>query len=415
MADNQNADRTFAIVKPDALTPFKYQQIDALIKLNEFETTRQKLVWLTEEQAAALFPERAAEADGRAWLEYITCAPCLAMELAKPDAPLFWQLTMGTEVPGDGGARDGDSIRGILAIDRIRNAVDGSQEPEDAARQLKLVFSDAVPALPYDNFLMERADDANSTLALLKPDVSASEQAVARIIGRAVARGYTIKSRVDIALSRAQAAAFYAEYEGMALFDELVAFMASGPVIALLLEGDDVIRGWRTMIGPADPVLAQKQAPQSIRALLGTGGWRNAVHGSDSPAAAQREIGFFFFPRIQPEGSSNESTPSAGSCPLSPDDKKKKKKQQKKRRNKRKQAVTANMGGAAADATATGGASDDSDDEPDSAGVPEPAPEAQSAPITEATVKPATEAIDEPAHAADAAPDAEMPEAEACL
>ncbi|KAJ1848930.1 hypothetical protein LPJ70_000759, partial [Coemansia sp. RSA 2708] len=278
MADDGSGNRTFALVKPDALTPFKFQQIDALVKLNEFETVRQKLVWLTEAQAGALFPERAADDDRSEWLQYITSAPSLALELAKPDAPLFWQLTMGADDPTDG-ARDSDSIRGILAVDRIRNAVDGSQEPEDATRQLELAFSDAVPALPYDNFLMQRADDAHATLALIKPDISRNEQAVGTVIGRAVARGYTVKDRVELTLSRAQAAAFYAEHEGKAFFDDLVGFMSSGPVIALLLEGDDVIRGWRMMIGPTDANAARQQMPMSLRALVGTDGRRNGVHG----------------------------------------------------------------------------------------------------------------------------------------
>ncbi|KAJ2371620.1 hypothetical protein H4S02_009488, partial [Coemansia sp. RSA 2611] len=301
MAEDQSANRTFAIVKPDALTPFKYQQINALIKLNEFEITRQKLVWLDKEQAAALFPDRAAAADRREWLEYITCAPCLALELAKTDAPLFWQLTMGAEDPNDVGGRDSDSIRGIIATDRIRNAVDGSQEPEDAVKQLQLAFSDDIPALPYDDFLMQRADEARSTLALVKPDVAHNAAAVASIIGRITARGYAIKDRVEITLSRAQASAFYAEHSGKPFFDGLVAFMSSGPVIALLLEGDDVVRGWRMMVGPTSPAAARQQMPQSIRALLGDEGPRNAVHGSDSAESAQRELGFFFYPRIQPE------------------------------------------------------------------------------------------------------------------
>ncbi|KAJ1996666.1 hypothetical protein H4R26_006110, partial [Coemansia thaxteri] len=122
MSEDQCANRTFAIVKPDALTPFKYQQINALIKLNEFDISRQKLVWLTEEHAVKLFPDHADSPDRREWLDYITCAPCLALELAKPDATLFWQIAMGCEDPHDQGNRDPDSIRGILATDRIRNA-----------------------------------------------------------------------------------------------------------------------------------------------------------------------------------------------------------------------------------------------------------------------------------------------------
>ncbi|KAJ2862802.1 hypothetical protein GGH94_004033 [Coemansia aciculifera] len=377
MGEDQGANRTFAIVKPDALTPFKYQQINALIKLNEFEITRQKLVWLDDEQAAALFPERAAAADRREWLEYITCAPCLALELAKADAPLFWQLTMGAEDPNDVGGRDSDSIRGIIATDRIRNAVDGSQEPEDAVKQLRLAFSEAIPALPYDDFLMQRADDAHCTLALVKPDVAQDEQAVATIIGRITARGYTIKDRVEITLSRAQASAFYAEHSDRPFFEGLVAFMSSGPTVALLLEGDDVVRGWRMMVGPTSPATARQQMPQSIRALLGDDGPRNAVHGSDSAESAQRELGFFFHPRIQAEVEEEPPTPaetavenlsvsvSAVSIADAGSEDKKKKKKKPKRRTKRKQPVTANVDGpVSALANETGALSDDSDDEP---------------------------------------------------
>ncbi|KAJ2451522.1 hypothetical protein EV183_003556 [Coemansia sp. RSA 2336] len=374
-AMDDSANRTFAIVKPDALTPFKFQQIDALIKLNEFEIVRQKLVWLSEDQAASLFPERVSEDDARDWLLYVTSAPSLALELAKPDAPLFWQITMGADDPSTA-TRDADSIRGILATDRVRNAVDGSQEPEDAARQLGLVFSDAVPALPYDNFLMQRADDANATLALVKPDISGNEDAVARVISRILARGYSIKDRVDIQLSRAQAAAFYAHLDGSAEFSELLDFMTSGPVIALHLEGDDVIRGWRMMIGPDDVAAARQQVPLSIRALLGSAGLRNAVYGSESAEAAKRELDFFFSPRIQVEqDQASNSVANDADCKAAEEpaaaagttDDKKKKKKQKKRRNKRKQAVT--VGGTAA-ATANGANSDGSDEEA------EPEPEA---------------------------------------
>ncbi|KAJ1941376.1 hypothetical protein EC988_006777, partial [Linderina pennispora] len=177
MSEDENTNKTFAIVKPDALTPFKYQQIDALIKLNEFEITRQKLVWLTPEQADALFPERSFDQDHAQWVEYITSAPSLALELTKPNATLYWQIAMGSEFSAENDDRDDDSIRGILAIDRIRNAVDGSEEPENAVKQLELVFSDRVPEIPYDNFLMMRAVAAHNTLAMIKPDVSLDKNA----------------------------------------------------------------------------------------------------------------------------------------------------------------------------------------------------------------------------------------------
>ncbi|KAJ2887975.1 hypothetical protein FB639_000953, partial [Coemansia asiatica] len=342
------ANRTFAIVKPDALTPFKYQQIDALIKLNEFQVVRQKLVWLSRELADALFPARAKDPDYQEWIDYITCAPCMALELAKENATLFWQLTMGLDEFDDGPSRDSDSIRGILAIDRLRNAVDGSEEPEDAEKQLALVFSDEVAELPYDNFLMQHSVDAHSTLALIKPDIAQNTDAVALVIRRITGRGYAIRDRVEIHLSRAQAAAFYEEHAGKPFFDDLVAFMSSGPIIALLVEGDDVIRGWRTMIGPTSPEAARAQVPQSIRAMLGADGPRNAVHGSDSVQGAQRELNFFFHPKIQPEPNVEpepepepDPVPAAAANGAADDEEKKKKKKKPKRRNKRKQTVSA--------------------------------------------------------------------------
>ncbi|KAI9502608.1 nucleoside-diphosphate kinase, partial [Coemansia spiralis] len=144
---------------------------------------------------------------------------------------------------------------------------------------------------------MERAEDAHSTLAIIKPDISGNDAAVLQIIKRIVSRGYNIKDRIDITLSQNQAKAFYAEHAAKPFFDDLVAFMTSGPIIALLLEGDDVIRGWRMMIGSIDPDTARKDVPQSIRALLGASSPRNAVHGSDSVQSAQRELFFFFSPR----------------------------------------------------------------------------------------------------------------------
>ncbi|KAJ2758563.1 hypothetical protein H4S06_002643, partial [Coemansia sp. BCRC 34490] len=271
-------------------------------------------------------------------------------------------------------------------------------EPEDAASHLALIFSDKVPSLSYDNFLMERADDAHGTLAIIKPDVAGSEAQVLQITRRITARGYTIKDRVEITLSRAQAQAFYAEHQDKPFFDSLVDFMTSGPVIALSLDGDDVIRGWRMMAGQTDPDEARAQTPQSIRALFGSKCPRNAVHGSDSAESAERELAFFFSPRIQPE----KEIPSAKEEPSSvhteetvtqdddvstqmgenvsavvegdniedeaeastsrPSSGEKKKKKQKKRRNKRKQTVSLNSAGLAADPSSTRDATNASDE-----------------------------------------------------
>ena len=95
---------------------------------------------------------------------------------------------------------------------------------------------------------------------------------------------------------------FYTEHEGKPFFRSLVSFMASGPVLVLVLVGEDAIKRWRALIGPSD---SRKAPPESVRGRFGANAsvrqdhtvypmWLNAVHGSDSVEAAAREIAFFF-------------------------------------------------------------------------------------------------------------------------
>lgn len=129
------------------------------------------------------------------------------------------------------------------------------------------------------------------TLALVKPD------AVHRaddILELAQANGFTILQKTRIQLSQEQASEFYAEHFGKAFFPNLLSFMASGPIVAAVLAKENAVQAWRELLGPTDSNKARASAPSSIRAKFGTDGSRNAAHGSDSPASAQREIRFFF-------------------------------------------------------------------------------------------------------------------------
>jgi nucleoside-diphosphate kinase len=83
----------------------------------------------------------------------------------------------------------------------------------------------------------------------------------------------------------------YGEHAGKPFFEGLVSFITSGPVVAMVLEGENAIAGWRGMMGPTNP----KDAPQgTIRGDFATTIDENVAHGSDSPATAEREIGIFF-------------------------------------------------------------------------------------------------------------------------
>ena len=131
------------------------------------------------------------------------------------------------------------------------------------------------------------------TLSIIKPNAVA-KNAIGAICERLEGVGLTIVAARMLHLSREQASAFYAEHQGKGFFDELVGFMTSGPILAMALQGDDAIARNREIMGATNPANA---APGTIRADFADSFTENAVHGSDAPASAEREIGFFF-----PEG-----------------------------------------------------------------------------------------------------------------
>ena len=128
------------------------------------------------------------------------------------------------------------------------------------------------------------------TLSMIKPNaVSAGN--VGNILARFEKEGLKIAALKMKHLSKREAEAFYAEHKGKPFFDELVTFMSSSPMCALVLEGDNVVEKNRDIMGATNP---EKAAPGTLRALYAKDMTANAVHGSDSPKSATREISFFF-------------------------------------------------------------------------------------------------------------------------
>ena len=128
------------------------------------------------------------------------------------------------------------------------------------------------------------------TLILCKPD-AVSRGLIGEIIARLERRGYVISAMKLMQLDGERARQHYAEHQGKAFFDDLVSFITSGPLVAMAVEGQGVIDGCRQLIGATDPLAA---APGSVRADFAQTIGRNLVHGSDSPASADRELRLFF-------------------------------------------------------------------------------------------------------------------------
>ncbi|MCB1111429.1 MAG: nucleoside-diphosphate kinase [Chlamydiales bacterium] len=128
------------------------------------------------------------------------------------------------------------------------------------------------------------------TLSIIKPDAVGNNN-IGEIIARFEKKGLKIIAAKMTHLSKEQAEGFYAVHKARPFFGELVDFMTTGPVVIMVLEGDDAINKNREIMGATNPAEA---APGTIRADFADSIGENAVHGSDGPETAQTEIAFFF-------------------------------------------------------------------------------------------------------------------------
>ena len=128
------------------------------------------------------------------------------------------------------------------------------------------------------------------TLSILKPDAT-RRNLTGKINDRFESNGLRIVAQKRIHLSEQQAREFYAEHAARPFYNDLVSFMISGPVVVQVLEGEEAIAKNRDIMGATNPANA---APGTIRKDFAESIDANSVHGSDSEAAAAREVAFFF-------------------------------------------------------------------------------------------------------------------------
>jgi len=128
------------------------------------------------------------------------------------------------------------------------------------------------------------------TFAIIKPD-ACKRNIAGKILAKIEEKGFRVIAMKRIAMTRKQAEGFYAVHRGKPFFDSLTDFMSSGPCIVMVLEKENAIAAWRTLMGAtnpanADPGTIRKEFAQSVEA--------NSVHGSDAPETADYEIKYFF-------------------------------------------------------------------------------------------------------------------------
>ena len=128
------------------------------------------------------------------------------------------------------------------------------------------------------------------TLSIIKPD-AVKRHLIGAILARFEQQGFNIAAAKMVQLSREQAEGFYAEHQGKPFFESLVEYMISAPVFVSVLEKENAVQDYRTLMGTTNPETA---AEGTIRRDFALNQRENSVHGSDSPESAAREIAYFF-------------------------------------------------------------------------------------------------------------------------
>jgi nucleoside-diphosphate kinase len=126
--------------------------------------------------------------------------------------------------------------------------------------------------------------------ALIKPD-GVQRGLIGTVVSRLESRGLKVVAMRMLRLDRDIVERYYAEHIGKDFFEDLVSFITSGPVVAMVVEGPDVVSVVRRMVGATD---SKEAAPGTIRGDFGISKQMNIIHASDSPESAQREISIFF-------------------------------------------------------------------------------------------------------------------------
>jgi len=128
------------------------------------------------------------------------------------------------------------------------------------------------------------------TFAMVKPD-GVRRGLVGTVVARLEAKGFRIVGMKLLQIPRDMAERHYGEHEGKPFYQGLVDFITSGPVVAMVVEGENAIAEWRKMMGATNP---KDAVPGTIRGDFASTIDENVAHGSDAPATAEREIGIFF-------------------------------------------------------------------------------------------------------------------------
>lgn len=276
---------TLAVIKPDGMSSKTIGLVlDTLIQ-NRFNIIAVRKVWLNEEQARRLYYTLEHQAWFDKLVKYISSGPVLGIYMARENAIQEWRDLMG---PGNAQRARNEkphTIRAQCGIDSVRNAVHGSDSKDNVEKERAVIFDESVmelalpelvqKALAGDTTVLVPDDDSTlveRTVCIIKPHVvSQGQAAVDAILQVAQFHGFEEIRHEEVHISNETALELLGSHAGDAESKQQVADdLSSAPAAAILLKGFQVIPRWLEILGPESVTEAKIQAPQSIRARLGT-------------------------------------------------------------------------------------------------------------------------------------------------
>ncbi|KAM5152100.1 thioredoxin domain-containing protein 6 isoform 2-T2 [Mantella aurantiaca] len=284
---------TVAIIKPDAVAHGKADEIIMKIQEAGFEILANEEKTMTESEARDFYQHREGEEKFQELIQFMSSGPCHVLIISKPgeeDVIPAWREFIGPTDVELAKKEKPESLRAQYGTEVLYNAVHGSNDCEQASRELAFFF----PAFKQHSHTEELASKSpERTLALIRPDVLRDRKD--EILQYIQEAGFSIAMQKEVMLSEKQVEEFYREHVNEDYYPALKQQMTCGPVLALALVKDNAVKQWRSLLGPAKVTDALNEAPDSLRARFTPSESEiNQLHGSSSQAEAEKEINFFF-------------------------------------------------------------------------------------------------------------------------
>uniref|UniRef100_UPI00398E7C5E thioredoxin domain-containing protein 6 n=1 Tax=Pristiophorus japonicus TaxID=55135 RepID=UPI00398E7C5E len=287
---------TVAIIKPDAVAHGKADEIIMKVQEAGFEIFSHEERKLTEEEARDFYQHKAAESHFEELVRFMSSGPCRVLIISKlegsDDVVPLWKQFIGPTDIEVAKQEKPESLRALYGTENLFNAVHGSDDTDQASRELAFFFPNFGAASEAQN-QARQGERVEKTLALIRPDILKEKKD--DILQKIAEAGFMIALQKEVSLTEQQVYGFYREHTEEDYFPALLQNMTSGPVLALALASKDAVERWKNLLGPKDVNQAKEEAPESLRAQFAVETVLiNQLHGSRTSKEAEKELKFFF-------------------------------------------------------------------------------------------------------------------------